>query len=176
MATLELVEKLRQHAEVSYDDARDALDACKDDLLDAIIYLERKGKIPPPKLSGVYTTEKQTNNKQSDKRAKSNRQSLAQLIRRFFSWLRSIIRKSNSNLFVILQKESEVASFPVTILILMFICCFWVVVPLLIVGLFCGFSYRFRGREFEQIGNRVMDTVAEAVDDLKQTMKDSDKE
>ena len=45
--TLEQVEQLRAHAAVSYEEARRALEACDGDLLDALILLEREGRIPP---------------------------------------------------------------------------------------------------------------------------------
>ena len=43
--TLELVEQLRQHADVSYEEARAALEHSGGDLLEALIWLERMGKI-----------------------------------------------------------------------------------------------------------------------------------
>ena len=42
--TLEQVEKLRAHANVSYEDARAALEATGGDMLEAIIRLEKEGK------------------------------------------------------------------------------------------------------------------------------------
>ena len=43
--TLEQVEQLRARDEVSYEDAKRALEACDGDLLDALILLEQRGKI-----------------------------------------------------------------------------------------------------------------------------------
>ena len=48
--TLELVEQLRQHADVSFADAKAALEHTDGDLLEALIWLEQQGKID---LSGV---------------------------------------------------------------------------------------------------------------------------
>ena len=42
--TLEQVEKLRTHANVSYEDARAALEATGGDMLEAIIRLEKEGR------------------------------------------------------------------------------------------------------------------------------------
>ena len=42
--TLEQVEKLRAHANVSFEDARDALEKAGGDMLEAIIRLEKEGK------------------------------------------------------------------------------------------------------------------------------------
>ena len=124
MATLELVERLRQHAEVSYDDAREALDACGDDLLDAIIYLERKGKISPPKSNGAYTTEKQAE-PQAKRGHKAPRKDFGQCVKRVAEGCGKILKKGNRNLFVVYQKGQESVSCPVTILVLLMIFCFW---------------------------------------------------
>jgi hypothetical protein len=55
MVTMEMVEKLRERAGVSYEDAKAALDASGGDMLDAIIYLEKQGKATPP-AGGFYSS------------------------------------------------------------------------------------------------------------------------
>lgn len=57
MATLEQVEKLREKASVSFEEAKAALEACNDDLLDAIIWLEKRGKVNAPVAGGYYSSE-----------------------------------------------------------------------------------------------------------------------
>ncbi|MCL2057662.1 MAG: hypothetical protein FWH01_01195 [Oscillospiraceae bacterium] len=56
MASIEMVEKLRSRAGVTYEDAREALDSSDDDMLDALIWLEKNGKTVPPRVS-YYTTD-----------------------------------------------------------------------------------------------------------------------
>ena len=56
MELLEKVEKIREKAGVSYEEAKAALEACGEDVLDALVYLENQGKIKKPDVS-VYTTE-----------------------------------------------------------------------------------------------------------------------
>ena len=46
--TLEQVERLREKADVSYAQAKEALEYSGGNLLDALIYLEEKGAIPRP--------------------------------------------------------------------------------------------------------------------------------
>ena len=52
--TLEQVERLRAHAAVSYEEARRALGALDGGLLDALILLEREGRIPPGGGRGAF--------------------------------------------------------------------------------------------------------------------------
>lgn len=41
----EMIKKLMEKAHVTYEEAQEVLEKCKWDLLDAIIYLERSGKV-----------------------------------------------------------------------------------------------------------------------------------
>ena len=54
--TLEQVERLREKANVSYTQARDALERSGGDLLEALIWLESQGAVPPPEGGRFYTT------------------------------------------------------------------------------------------------------------------------
>lgn len=54
--TLEQVEALRARAAVSYEEARAALEASGGDLLDALIALERAGKVPGGAPRGAFFT------------------------------------------------------------------------------------------------------------------------
>ena len=56
MASLETIDRLRARTGVTYDEAREALDTSDGDMLDALIWLENKGKITPPRIS-YYSTD-----------------------------------------------------------------------------------------------------------------------
>jgi len=56
MASIEMVEKLRERTGVTYEEAREALDMSQDDMLDALIWLEKNGKVIPPRV-GRYSTD-----------------------------------------------------------------------------------------------------------------------
>lgn len=56
MVTLEKVEKLREYANISYDEAKKALENADGDILQALIDLERQGKVQSPKGGGQYHT------------------------------------------------------------------------------------------------------------------------
>ena len=45
MERMDKVEKLREKTGVTYEDAKAALDACGWDMLDAVVYLEKLGKL-----------------------------------------------------------------------------------------------------------------------------------
>ena len=55
MDNMQMVEKLREYADVTYEEAKAALDEANGDLLEAVIILERQGKTKQPEQS-TYTT------------------------------------------------------------------------------------------------------------------------
>lgn len=179
MATLELVEKLKEYANVTFEEAKTALDACGDDLLEAIVYLERQGKVVPPRNDGYYSTKQAQEH--ADAYGKESRgESFGDLMRRFWNWFRGLLHKSCANKFEVLRNGKTIMCIPVIVLILLLVCCFWVTLPLLIIGLFFNMRYQFRGEDIEQTPvNDVMNSVAEAADSLIQEVKahnDNDRE
>ena len=57
--TLEMVERLKDKAKVSYSQAKEALEYSGGNLLDALIYLEEKGAIPRDE-GAYYSTRSET--------------------------------------------------------------------------------------------------------------------
>lgn len=179
MTTLEQVEKLRAMANLSYEEAKAALDAANGNLLDAVIYLEKQGKIDPPKAGGYYNSQsnpeagalKTEHNKERKNYTSDQENSFTSLLKKFGQFCLKMIRKGNRNTFEVLKKGEIKAYFPVTILALLLIFAFWATLPLLIIGLFFGFSYRFSGPDFEkQTINEAMDSAAKAAEDLKKSI------
>ncbi|NLP36851.1 MAG: DUF4342 domain-containing protein [Firmicutes bacterium] len=176
MATIEQVEKLREKANVTYDEAKKALDACGGDLLDAIIYLERQGKVKPPPGGGYYNsqTQRETTEEPTGRQEQKNRQNgetFASLVRKFLKWVGRLIVKGNQNTFEVRHDGKVVIAIPVTILVVLLLLAFWVVVPLLIIGLFLNCRYVFKGPDIEKSGvNEVMGSAADAADNLKKSI------
>lgn len=175
MATLDQVEKLREHANVSYDEAKEALDATGGDILEALIDLEKKGKAKPPQGGGFYSNEKVSEPKSCcpETVRAARGESFTDVLKRFGRFLLKVLQKGNTNLFQV-EKNGEVkVSLPVTILVLLLLFAFWITLPLMIVGLFFGLRYRFVGPDLgKESVNSAMDSVAKATDDLKHSIKD----
>jgi hypothetical protein len=74
-----------------------------------------------------------------------------------------MIHKGNINNFEVLKEDRRVLMLPVTALVLLILFVFWLIVPLIIIGLFFGYRYQFRGPDLEKPEvNRMMDSVADA--------------
>ncbi len=176
MITLEQVDKLREKANVSYDEAKAALDAANGDMLEALIHLERQGKVAPPEGGGYYSSaggsgDQRGKSKESAARNCSNRETLASLIRRFFRFCAMLIHKGNINSIEVLKDGEVKTAFSITVLVVLAACFFWITIPLMVIGLFLGYRYRFQGPDLGKDSvNNAMDSAATAAESLKKTL------
>ena len=180
MVTLEQVEQLRQRTNISYDEAKAALEETNGDLLEAIINLEKQNRIKPPKGGGFYSSR---NSHQDGKNGEYSETikgetnsydgtSFRELISGFFRWCGKIINKGNRNHFEVVKDGDKIITIPVTVLVVLLLFMFWITIPIMIIGLFFGYRYMFSGPELgkENI-NRAMDSVANAAGNIKKEVK-----
>ena len=179
--TLEMVERLKEKADVSYAKAKEALEYSGGNLLDALIYLEEKGAIPreegayfstrneapppPPEPLPVQLPAKTKKKAVKQPKPKGNGRQVFHTLRR---WL-------IDNELAIWRRDQPITALPVLILVLLVCCAPWVTVPVLVLLLFLGFRYRFSGPDLERdhlngmigdladtaadLGHRVMDEL-----------------
>ncbi|HBV87230.1 ubiquitin [Desulfosporosinus sp.] len=182
MTTLEQVEKLRAMANVTYDEAKTALEAANGDLLEAIIYLEKQGKVNEPSGGGYYSSQKTSDTYSEsykegcwDKKAHCHHHGagFSSMVKKLGHFCMKLIRKGNANSFEVLKGEESKASAPVTGFALLLIFAPWITIPLIIIGLFFGFRYRFNGPDFSN--NTVNDAINSAADAAVNLKKSMDK-
>jgi hypothetical protein len=172
MATLEQVEKLREKANVSFEEAKAALEACNDDLLDAIIYLERQGRVNAPAGGGYYSSQNTEQQQSGDGSCNYSQPNYGgnfkDTMARFGRFCARIFNIGNTNYLEGEKNGSVMFTVPVTVLVILLIFFFWAVVPLFILSLFFGFHYRFVGVEMgtDQV-NKVMDGASDTAEDIK---------
>lgn len=171
MVTLEQVEKLRERAGISYEEAKKALEEADGDLLEAVINLEKRNLIKAPEAGGYYNskTEKQEssgssqNNTYQERKANSGGTHFSEMLGSFFSWCGKIIQKGNTNSFEVIKDGATVMLIPLTVLALFLIFAFWIVVPITFVGLIFGYRYRFSGPDLDKTQvNKSVETVSDA--------------
>lgn len=168
MDELEKVERLREKADVTYEEAKKALEECGWDLLDAMVYLEKKGKVKKPGKSS-YTTQYEESEKIEEAANKTqNSGGAGEMLNRFFDWCRRIIQKGNETIFKVKRNEKCIISIPVTVFVIILIFAFWFVFAVMLVGLFCGCHYSFEGVNKVQLDvNKAMDNAADAAEKIK---------
>lgn len=189
--TLEMVERLREKAPVTYAQARQALEYSGGNLLDALIYLEEQGTIP--REEGAYFS---TRNEASPPPPKEDplpvptkgKETKKEKTRHLFNgirvvvvppkgegkrWLSTLRRWLIDNELEIWRRDQPVTALPVLILVLLLVFVYWLMIPALILGLFLGFRYRFSGPDLERDDlNDMMGSVADTASDLGRQVMD----
>ena len=184
MEKLEKVELVREKCNVSYEEARDALEACNYDVLDAIVALEqakevterRAASVPPapetayelpeaveaapeaePKAAGAKAAEPKT--------AKA-----ANAWKRFCAKCKELWDAGLEMTFIAERQGEELLALPVAIVVLGLL--FWgASLWLLVVGLFLGCRYRIEGKgKVAETVNDAMDKAADAADTVKESI------
>ena len=175
--TLEQVEKLRTHANVSFEDARDALEQANGDMLEAIIRLEKAGKTQ--QKAGSYSTLQATGGQQGQdgnwqyRQYGSGPSEFNRQMRRLWNGFCGLVKKGNENNFEVWRDGRCAINFPVTLLVVFLIFFFWITVPLMLIGLFFGCTYRFTGPDLEKTSiNNVMDSAAETASSIKNSINE----
>lgn len=181
--TLELVERLREKADVSYEEAKAALEEAGGSLLDALILLERRGRIPAGAPRGaVYSTRSGgaqgepegeapqdvppaggdrgrfyglalTVGGRKEKAGPSGRAEGEKTEGGPWAFLQNLLRASLENRLEVWQGESLMTGVPLLILALLLVLAFWITLPLLLVGLMLGCRYRLSGPDFDKDRN-----------------------
>lgn len=175
MDQLEKVEKIREKTGVTYEEAKEALDLSNGDVLDAIVYLESSGKIKGPKEK-VYSTKAESSSEELKEAAKTyhaaDEEHFGDIIKRFLKWCGNLIKKGCENFFIVSRHNEEIMTVPVIVLALILLLMFWCIFPLMIVGLFFGFKYSFRGAIAKAVDvNKACDMAADACESMKQEFK-----
>lgn len=149
MNTLEQIEKLREKANVTYEEAKSALEATDGDLLDALIHLEKQGKVEPPSGGGYYSSSKaateEAGEKERDRKdqSKAAGETFSDVLDRIVKFCISVINKGNAINLEVRKDGGTKARCPLTILVLLLIFAPWITLPLIIIGLVLGYQYRF---------------------------------
>ena len=199
MITIEQVDKLKKRANISYEDAKAALEATEGDLLEAVIYLEREGKIKAPGVrsyhtdGGAFQDEEDKHGHYYDKGHRGDKgkrrhhgsgygydnhdryerrgPTINQQLHYFWKKFCELVKKTNANQFEISRDGAGLLSMPVTLLIVSLVCFFWVTLPLMVIALFLGYRFRFAGPDFgKDTINSVMDHAADAAENIRRSM------
>ncbi len=146
--SLESIDRLRERTQVSYEDAKEALEACNDDIVEALIYLEKKGKIkPPPAKDGFCAT------------------------------LKKLIKASNETRFIVSKKGNPIINLSLTIVILVTLFVPPLTIIGLLLALFTGHHFRMeRPNHAELKINKTFDDVSAAAAKVSAQVSDAMKD
>lgn len=169
MEHYEMAELLSRKANVSLEEARQVLTENDWDILDAMVVLERRGR------SAVSAVSVQTDGAEHAaaeprpvKSAPKREPIFTNGFAAIWHYIRRLCRLSVETNFAVIRKEKELLAMPVLVLVVLLISCFWVTLPLLVIGLFVGCSYRFEGKTGAEAANRAMEKLDDVVENIKE--------
>jgi len=173
MEKLEKIERLREKANVTYEEARDALEQAGDDLLDAIVLLEKQGKVKEPQQS-TYSTQydEQEQYVRVVDKVEEQRKSAPSFGKVIHSAVSLIMHSS----FHITRREQVLFTLPSLVLVLILIIFWKVAVPVGIIALFFGVRYSFEGKDGTDTksANDILDKAGAFADGVESEMRKDD--
>lgn len=168
MEQFEKVEKLREKANITYEEAKAVLEECGWDLLDAVVKLEADGKMGAPAKGGEPENAEaagsayfSTTGSQEEEIPKSPQQLVESyqhyqqskqekgkgIFQSLWDGVKYIVKKGCDNKFIARRHGEVLLDIPVLLLVILMIGFFWILLILMGVSLFFGFSYSFAGPE-----------------------------
>ena len=137
MEEFKKVEELAKITGVSFEDAKDALRACNGDMTDAMVYLEKLGKVNTNNISSQP-------NKSFD--------NVKEPVGKFVNYM-------TKNKFNIQKEENTIVKVPVGVAIIFGIAAAPITVPAILVSMACGYEYSLSGENNMDKINQVVDKV-----------------
>lgn len=144
MDNIEMIEKLREKADVTYDEAKEILESLNWNMLDALIALEKEGKLKKTENSS-YTTKQETPENFDNFADDKNRESFGSVMKKIFRWIGNVLSRGMDNKLCIANENSDFISIPLTILAVLMIPAFWLIVIALCVAFFTGCTFSIEG-------------------------------
>ncbi len=142
MEHMEMVEKLHEKANISYTDAKNALERSGWDMLEALVLLEREGKIAPLTASTTSLDDNQSYETVTATASKkeSNFQSA---MSKAWDKIKKLLLDGLKNDFVVTRNGKEILRVQILIAIILCLCIWKVMLAALVIGLILDCRYSF---------------------------------
>ena len=179
MDNFEKVEKLVVKANVSYEEAKRALEQANGDLLDAMIILEREGKTEAPQQSSYSTAYEEqaqyvsvATQVENDNRSYDRDEQRRERKEKFRAGVRKVTHFLTSNYLLISRRGELIVKLPLWAVLLIFIIAWHISIIALIVSLFFGVTYAFRGEADMTAANDAMSKASSAAEKAAEKVKE----
>ncbi len=168
---LNLVEKLREKTGITYEDAKRVLEINNWDILDAILDLEKQEKVKGPSVSIFYTNEYKESYEEEnteynfeeikkDSNYKSNN-----TFEGIFEVICKAIDTCNNIFIEIKGKNNFFLKFPLTVVIVLLIFGFWLLIPLVVIGLFLDIEFSVESKKINT--NKINDILSKILKEVQ---------
>lgn len=144
MEHIEMVEKLRERVNVSYEEAKAALEDNNWDLLDAMVQLEREGKMQDDYASSYST---QAEAEAQHKKREEQKEKSKTAVNSFFDEVKRLVMLANDHNLIISKDNNQILSIPISIVIIILLLtlpAFGLIALGAVVAYFFGIRYSIR--------------------------------
>ena len=168
MDKLEKVERLRERANVSYEEARAALEAADGDLLDAMVLLEKQGKTGSPKQESYSTKyEEQTSYIPVELKVREQEASAPTFKNSLGKLVKAVARFVTGTSLHITRKGNDLITLPTWIAALLIFFSWRISVPLALIAMLFGVRYSFEGKVNTDAANDLLNKAGSFADGLE---------
>jgi hypothetical protein len=165
--TEEKCARLRELTGVTEEQAREALNANQEDLLDSLLWLEKQGIIEHSGV-GCWSTAGSTQTEQRTEMVTTPPSQPPKTFTGWWKWLWSCLVNNRLEAYKKYDPTRQIQC-PIGALLALVIIAWYVVAVILVVGIFMGWRYRLAGPE---LGKRNINEVVSWVDDLAEKARD----
>ena len=141
MDQLEMVQKLVDKTGIGYEEARQALADSDWDLLQAVVNLERQGK--------VGHTRKAAQEQPPEGHAQPEASSAGQRVEKVGSFITRLIDKGSRNYLQVKRDGRTLFRLSLTVLVLVGLIAFWAIFPGMLIGYLVGWRYSLEGPDMK---------------------------
>ena len=173
MVDFEKVEKLVQKANVSYEDAKNALEAANGDMLDAIIALEKAGKV---NSQASFTTTSPESSPYKDVPAvvdQTNKTEGKSFFKDLGAAIKRGFRYTVDNAVRVVRNDVEVIKLPLWISIIAMLAAWELLLIVIVISLFFDCRYSVVGKDNANEVNRVIDQASTFAGKVKESWNES---
>lgn len=171
MENIDKIEKIVEKTGMTYEEAKQVLDSCGGDLLEAMLLLESQGKVRTP-AGSTYSTQPESSaefKEAAQKCEDASKETFGDQMRKIGVWFLGLLRKGRENFFIVSKDEKEIINIPVLLLAICLIAAFWLTLIAVVAGLFMGYRYSFRGNITKAVDvNTACSKAADAAETIKQ--------
>lgn len=171
MTQMELVDTLREKTGCSYSEARAAMDAAGEDLLECLCWLENHGK---GLLVGTScSTEDREPPKEEPPREEKKSGPMREGLHSLWDGLVGLVRKCNETEIIMTSKKGRrELSIPLTLFIILLLVAYWAVLGALVIALFFGCRFSISGTLHNEDVNEVLGKATDFAEDIKEGFSD----
>ncbi len=172
MTMLEKVEMLRERADVTYEEAKRALEESDGDLLDAMVLLERMGKVKTPE-QGTYTTgyEEQAGYVRVQDKVDEQKRSAPHPGRIIGMILRKVFQVLRDDSFCVDRYGSTLFMMPAWVFAIILFFSWKIVLLVMVASMFFGVRYHLVGDDDVTVANDFMDKAGDLAEDVSNELR-----